>query len=186
VNGGGITKNRKDSTIKVLGLKPYIDYYVELNTNNFDYIAWVVKNKTMNIAINPNQLRLIEVPVSVMGEVSGMVYINKNGSQQGQGGVRVYFYDSNSKPVANVLTEEDGYIYYLGLDPDTYTAKIDSNQLSKLEMTVTPDGIPFTILPSEDGDIVDDLEFVITKNQPNIKTKKNNNIEIKQSNNLNK
>ena len=161
VTGGGITENRKDSTIVVIGLEPYIDYYVALNADNFDYIAWVIKNKTMNIAINPNQLRLIEVPVSVMGEASGMVYINKNGSQQGLGGVRVYFYDSNSKPVANVLTEEDGYFYYLGLGPGTYTAKIDSNQLSKLEMTVAPDGIPITILPSEDGDIVDGLEFVL-------------------------
>ncbi|MCK4518456.1 hypothetical protein KAT92_06770 [Candidatus Babeliales bacterium] len=178
VNGGGITKNRKDSTIVVLGLEPYIDYFVELNANSFDYIAWEIKKKTLNIAINPNQLRLIEVPVSVLGEVSGMVYIKKAWGQSGQGGIKVCFYNSNSILVASTLTETDGYFYYLGLGPGSYTVKIDPTQLSKLKMTVAPDGIPITILPSEDGDIVDGLEFVIAKKQNEIKTQKNNETEI--------
>jgi len=170
VHGGGITKKREDSTIVVLGLEPYIDYFVELNANSFEYIAWEIKKKTLNIAINPNQLRLIEVPVSVLGEVSGMVYIKKENEQKGIGRIKVCFYNSDSILVASTLTETDGYFYYLGLGPGSYTVKIDSSQLNKLKMTVSPDGIPINILPSEDGDIVDGLEFIIVKKQNEIKT----------------
>ncbi|MBI9039199.1 MAG: hypothetical protein JEY97_13780 [Bacteroidales bacterium] len=174
VHGGGITENRKDSTIVVSGLEPYIDYFVELNANSFEYIAWKIKKKTLSISINPNQLRLIEVPVSVLGEVSGMVYMKQAGGQIGQGRIKVCFYNKDSVLIASTLTEIDGYFNYLGLAPGSYTVKIDSNQLNNLKMTASPDGVPITILPSEDGDIVDELEFVITKKQNEIETQKSN------------
>ncbi|MBL4905762.1 MAG: hypothetical protein JKZ00_07105 [Flavobacteriaceae bacterium] len=167
VAGGGITKNREDSTIVVLGLEPYIDYFVELNTNSFDYIAWEIKKKTLNIAINPNQLRLIEVPVSVLGEVSGMVYINKSGGQSGQGGIKVCFYNSDSILVASTLTETDGYFYYLGLAPGSYSAKIDPLQLQRLQMSVSPKSLSFKINEDMYGDVVDGLEFLLVPSETN-------------------
>ena len=75
VNGGGIKKNRKDTTIIILGLEPYISYFVELDANSFEYIAWKIKKPNLSIAINPNQLKLVEIPVAVVGEVAGMVYV---------------------------------------------------------------------------------------------------------------
>lgn len=164
VNGGGIAKNRKDSTIIVLGLEPYINYFVELNANSFEYIAWKIKKKTLNIGINPNQLRLIEIPVSVVGEASGMVYIKKAGIQKGQGRIKVCFYNNDSILVASTLTEVDGYFSFLGLPPGTYTAKIDPSQLKRLQMSAIPKSLSFKIHEDMYGDIVDDLEFILQSN----------------------
>jgi osmotically-inducible protein OsmY len=75
----------------------------------------------------------------------------------------VKFYESNSnKVVAETLSETDGYIYYLGLDPGEYVARIDPEQLAKLNMVSTPELIPVHISNSLDGDIVGGLDFTLS------------------------
>jgi hypothetical protein len=38
--------------------------------------------------------------------------------------------------------------------------------MKKLNMTATPDGIPFTLKPGPDGDVKDGLDFIIRLNEP--------------------
>jgi hypothetical protein len=167
VNGGGIAKNRKDSTIIVLGLEPYINYFVELNANSFEYIAWRIKKKTLNMAINPNQLKLVEIPISVVGEALGMVYIQKENEQKGIGRIKVCFYNKDSLLVASTLTEIDGFFSFLGLAPGSYTARIDTAQLRKLHMFASPATLPFDISRTEEGDFVEGINFVLQSNPIN-------------------
>ena len=173
VNGGGIAKSRKDSTIIVLGLEPYIDYFVELNANSFDFIAWEIKNKTLSIAINPNQLKVVEIPISVVGEASGMVYIKKENEQKGIGRIKVCFYNKDSVLITSTLTEIDGFFSFLGLAPGLYTAKIDSSQLQRLQMSVSPKSLSFKINEDMYGDVVDNLEFLL------LPERINNNVDVK-------
>lgn len=111
--------------------------------------------------MGPNQLRLVEVPVCVEGEVSGTVYVRSDEGRKGLGRMIVSFFNSDSKQVAHTLTEEDGYFSYLGLPPGSYTARIDSAQLNKLHFASAPESIPFTIRMSKDGEVVDGLEFLL-------------------------
>jgi hypothetical protein len=82
INGGTATKNDKDSTVRVMDLEPYTNYLVELDANTFDNVAWKIHNKTLSIVVDPNSFKLIEIPVQVVGEVSGMVTKNTNGNQK--------------------------------------------------------------------------------------------------------
>lgn len=161
MTGGRIEQNKKDSAIRVFNLEPYVKYKVELNTNNFDNISWKIHNPIMIVSIDPNQFKLIEVPVAVVGEVTGMVYINANLIQKGQGRVIVRFYLKDSVLVGKTVTEPDGYFNYLGLPPGSYTARIDTGQLHKLNMKAAPVSIPFTIKKSKDGDVAEGLEFIL-------------------------
>jgi len=71
-------------------------------------------------------------------------------------------YKKESKTaVAEVLTESDGYIYFLGIDPGEYIARIDSEQLKVLNMESFPTELPVKIKRSVDGDIVDGIKFVM-------------------------
>jgi cell division protein FtsN len=155
INGGTIIRNEKDTTIRILDLTPYTSYFLELDKNSFDNIAWQMHNLTMKVNIDANQFKTIEVPVSVMGEASGTVYTGS----RGQGRILVCFYRNDSTLAARTLTESDGYYSYLGLKPGKYIARIDPEQLKKIKMTSSPDMIPVEINPNRDGDIVEGLDF---------------------------
>ncbi len=160
VNGGILLRNKKDSTVTVTGLEAYTNYYVELDKNSFDNIAWQIKKPVMNIAIEPNHFKLIEVPVSVVGEISGTVYFKNDKGRNGLGRIIINIYSSEGKLVTKLLSETDGYFNFIGLSPGAYTAEIDAPQLNKLSMT-NSGKLSFNIVPSKDGSLVDGLEFVL-------------------------
>lgn len=163
LNGGGRQINSKDGTTIITGLEPYIKNHVELNTNSINNIAWRVKDKTLNITLNPNQLKIIEIPVVVVGEVGGTVNRNENGKRIGTGGLKINIYDTDNVLTTTILSEPDGYFSFLGLKSGRYSAKIDSLQLQKLEMKAEPANVPFEIKNGADGDLVDNIEFVLDK-----------------------
>ncbi|HUW94007.1 MAG TPA: SPOR domain-containing protein, partial [Bacteroidales bacterium] len=160
---GRVEISESDTTIRILGLEPYTKCFIELNEGSFDNIAWRLKTRTYSVAVDPNQLKLLEVPVMVQGEASGTVRLEKDGETRGQERIIVRFFTSNFRPVSRTLTEEDGYFSYLGLTPGSYIARIDTAQLRKLQMTSRPDSLTFTIRTDIDGDIVDGLDFTLRK-----------------------
>jgi len=165
-NGGRIEKNDKDTTIRIFDLEPYSNYFIEFDRNSFDNIAWQLAKKSMMVAIDPNQFRLLEVPISVQGEASGTVYLKGTKSIKGLGRIIVCFYNESGTLVGRTLTESDGYFSFLGLPPGNYTARVDTNQLRKINMISSPETIPFELMRNIDGDVVDGLEFVLRSVNP--------------------
>ncbi len=161
VNGGTIKKNKKDSTLIVSGLEPYTYSFVRLNTNDFENIAWRIDNLTLNIDVTPNQLRLIEIPVKVVGEISGMVHFSDEGKQTSSDNIQINFYKDDSILVASTISEQDGYFDFLGLLPGNYTARIDSLQAAQLKLFCSP--VNFIVKPSAEGDIIENLELELKK-----------------------
>jgi hypothetical protein len=161
INGGRVEQSKRDSVIRIFDLEPYISYFIELNRFSFDNIAWQMKIRNMSVMVDPNQFKLVEIPISVMGEASGQVNVRTKGGVKGQGRILVNFYRSDGTFFAKTMTEIDGYFSFLGLPPGSYTVRIDAEQLQKLNMTATPDSIPFKIEKTLEGDVRDGLEFVI-------------------------
>lgn len=159
---GAFKQYRKDTTIVITGLEAYTNYCATLNTDNFENIGWMVVHKSICIAVDPNMLKLVEIPVKVVGEASGTVYLKENGRQKGIGPVTVEFYAQDSTLAASVLSEPDGYFNYLGLAPGDYTVKIEAAELDKLHMSATEQ--TFTIERNADGDVADDLVIVMEQN----------------------
>ena len=162
INGGRFIQQEKDSLIRIMELEPFASYLLELDDNSFDNIAWQLETKTMSIFIDPNQFKQVNVPVKVMGEVNGMVYLKAGSSLKGQSRIILNFYDAEHRLVKQVLSESDGYYVYLGLAPGKYTVEVDRDQIDRLGMTVEPQSQEFEILPMTIGDIVDDLTFTLT------------------------
>jgi hypothetical protein len=160
-NGGRIEKSDRDSTIRILGLEPYTNCFIELDPNSFENIAWRLQKQTYSVAVDPEILKLVEIPVSIAGEANGYVFLESEGEKKGQGRIIVSFFDSNLKPVARTLTEDDGYFTYFGLSSGKYSVRVDTAQLRKLKMTSDPDTRQFTIAGGIDGDIADGLDFVL-------------------------
>jgi len=162
--GGSVIYNKDKTQLRIFDLQPYTQFVIQIDTLSLDNIAWKIKNPIIALETVPNQFKTIYVPVKVLGEVSGMVYINNENGSKGQGRISINILNSKKELVGEFLTEGDGYFTYLGLEPGNYTAVIDPEQLEKLNYSAGPSEITFTIEATEFGDIIDDLEFVLVKN----------------------
>ncbi len=162
VSGGRTTYSDKDPIIRITGLEPFTYYNLELSDAYFENIAWRLENKTYRVMIDPNQFKIIEIPVTPVGEVNGMVGFSKDGVTTGLGRILVNIYDSEGRKVWETISESDGYFSILGLEPGNYIACTDSLQLKDLGYTVTVNKAAFTINESVEGDIVSGIEFTLS------------------------
>jgi hypothetical protein len=180
IMGGKVIFNPKDSIVRIPDLNAFTNYLVEFQDNDLPNISWRFKKKVYQVLIDPNQFKRIDVPVVALGEVSGMAYINKDNGLKGLRRIAIKIHKKRPReqtdggkfseleavfaapPVAQTLSESDGYIYYLGLEPGEYIARVDPEQLNNLRMTSSPEQIEFKISPSFEGDIVGGLDFVLT------------------------
>ncbi len=159
--GGYVEKGGRDTTVRILGLEPYTRCFIELDPNSFENISWRLPVKSLGVAVDPEILKHIEIPVVVLGEASGTVTLENDGrGQDGVGRMIVTFFNrADLKAAGSTLTEDDGYFTLFGLTPGDYFAKIDTSQLRKLNMSSDPVIREFSIKAGMDGDYVDGLDF---------------------------
>ncbi len=162
-NGGSVNTLQKDTTIRITGLEPYVRYFIELDDSGIENIAWRVEKKTMAVITDPNVMKLIEVPVKVMGEAAGTVALEEGGKTAGLGRIIVRFRNRATGTVYNALTEPDGYFSYFGLAPGSYSVRVDTAQLRRIGMSSEPDSIAFDVRKSAEGDYIDGLDFILRK-----------------------
>jgi hypothetical protein len=163
MEGGVIQRNEKDTSVFVTGLEAYRRYFLEIESRGFENVAWMLRSKSYDIEVAPNYMTVLEVPVLVMGEVSGNVSVTSYGNTKGLARILVNIYDKQNNLAGKTLAETDGYFTFLGLPPGEYTARIDGEQLNKLSLVCLTDEINFTIHQKIDGDVVEGLEFDIRK-----------------------
>jgi hypothetical protein len=168
---------KKDSIVRISDLNSFTSYIVEFDDNDLPNIAWRFKKKRYQVMIDPNQFKRVDIAVISVGEFSGTVYRNMNNTLKGLGRITVKFYKKNStKVVAEILSESDGYINYMGLEPGDYVAGLDSAQMNNLDFKAVKEQIDFTIKSTSEGDIVSGIDFVlsdrITQKTPVITVKK--------------
>lgn len=164
VNGARAIINKKDSLVRIPNLSAFTNYFLEFDNNTLENIAWSFTHKTYQVLVDPNQFKRIDIPIASMGEVSGIVSINKENALKGIGRILIKIYQKDStKIVAETFSEPDGYIYKLGLKPGEYKACVDGEQLINLNFIADPPLRYFTIKTSEEGDVVDGLDFILRK-----------------------
>ncbi|HKK41080.1 MAG TPA: SPOR domain-containing protein [Bacteroidales bacterium] len=161
-NGGRVIQSERDTTIRIIGLEPYTNCFIELDPNSFDNISWRLKKLTMSVAVDPEILKEIDVPVAVKGEASGNITFDSDGNRRGLGRMIVNFLDENSIVKGRTLSEGDGYFNYFGLAPGNYSVKIDTAQLSKLNMVAEPISRSFEVKSGIEGDVIIGLNFTVT------------------------
>ncbi len=162
INCGRVTYSLRDTTIRIFDLEPYTKYFLDLSQNGYENINWQVRNKTMNVAVSPNELRQIDLPVAVLNEVSGTVYLRDSLGRRHIGRMEVEIRRTDGSLVTSLLSEGDGYYSYMGLMPGDYFISINDKQLKKLKMT-GPEPRKIHIKATHEGIFVDDINLEITR-----------------------
>jgi hypothetical protein len=162
IYGGRAFFSERDSIVRIPDLNAFVSYNVEFSDHDLENIAWRFKHKTYQVLIDPNQFKRVDIPVIAVGEVTGMAYLNQDDVLKGIGRILVKFFRKNGDlAVAETLSESDGYIGYMGLEPGEYIARVDSVQLSNLGFTADPPQRNFTIKTLKEGDSAGGIDFVL-------------------------
>jgi hypothetical protein len=169
INGGRVVQVEEGRTSRVLDLEAYRRYFLEVDSRSFDNVSWQIKNKTIAVETDPNHVKIIEVPVSVVSEASGYVYIKTPAAVKGLSRMIVNFYRGDTLLIGRTLSEQDGFFSFMGLTPGSYLAQLDSAQLHQLQFKAVPGSLSFTIANSEEGVIADGFQFTVIsyENQEN-------------------
>ena len=166
VPGAKAIISKKDKIIRILDLNAFVSYIIEFSDTSLDYISWRFKKKTYQVMVDPNQYKRVFIPIVVVGEISGTVFLKKGENTQGQGRVNLQIFDEKENKIMETLSEFDGYFSYLGLKTGKYTIQVDLEQLKALNYQVLPLAHEIVIKASEDGDIIDNLNFNLTEIVP--------------------
>ncbi|MFN2380136.1 MAG: hypothetical protein ABR519_08000, partial [Bacteroidales bacterium] len=160
-NGGRIIMSERDTTVRIVGLEPYTSCFIELDDASFENVAWRLPFESISVAVDPNILKTVWIPVTVAGEATGYVREKRDGKINGIERIIVGIKNAEGRTVARMLTEYDGYYSYFGLAPGSYSVAVDSAQMENLGMVADPPAIPFNMLSDIEGDMVTDLDFVV-------------------------
>lgn len=151
-NRGGLKKYLDNGSIIFTGMEPYVPHYFSFNSDQFQNIAWTLDFNSMNLTLNPNQIRLINIPINVMGEVSGYV----RHEQEGIGSVRMNIKNMFGEKIANIISENDGFFSFYGLPSGEYSIQVDTLLNGKLGLRPHKE-TRFKIQNDVEGDYVDNL-----------------------------
>jgi hypothetical protein len=157
--GGQVVLDEKDTLIRVFNLEPYTKAYLEINSSKLENISWLLNKKSYSVSIDPNMMKLLEIPVCVYAEVSGTISLPDNFSREK---IRMQVYSADSVLVTTFNMEQDGYFNHLGLKPGVYTIQPDSKQLKILNLNSMPARRTFTVKQGHTGDFVTGMNFLIT------------------------
>ena len=160
-NGGRRLVSTKDSLMRFFGLEPFLYNDIIFKEGDFENLSWHLRQKYYRVMIDPDQFKRIEIPIQPMGEITGIVNFADSNSTKGIGRIQLNIFTNSGKKIAQTLSESDGYLSYLGLNPGEFYVQIDSLQLKRIGFISEPDKIPFTINPTDEGDVIDNIEFTV-------------------------
>jgi hypothetical protein len=164
--GGRVEHDYGDTVIRVFDLEPYSSYTLYPDATGFENIAWLVRQKAISVEVTPNQLAQVDVPVAVVGEISGTVYTaDARGKRKGKGRITVQLFTEGGTLVAKALSEADGYFSFMGLAPGGYSVVLEDAQLDRLGVTATPASREVRILTKVDGDVVGKVDFSLQETE---------------------
>lgn len=164
--GGRMEVDSQDTLIRIFDLEPYTSILLELNGDGLENIAWQLREKSFRVPVEPNLMKLVEVPVSVVAEVSGSIRMDGSESSR-PGRFKIDIFREDHGLINSIYSEDDGYYNYLGLAPGNYTIKVDSAQLENQQLVSQPASRELNILPDYYGFFIDELDFTLQADTPN-------------------
>ena len=114
---------------------------------------------------DPNVYKLINVPLSYSGAVSGLIEQQYDDEKFGRGGLSVILENVLDSSTTEVHSFSDGSYYFQNVIPGNYSITIDSTQLNILDVNAAPDTIGLSLQPSGEFIVLRNNNFVLNSRQ---------------------
>lgn len=150
-----------DGILRITQLQSYWKYRLDVDMAALPNPNLAPKLKSFSFVAEPNRLRLIDIPLYQTGIIDGTILIEKNGTQQGQGGLRLILQKQGDEEEIQIRTFSDGGFYSYGLLPGKYTLIVDPKQLDFMQVESNPAVLEFEIKALSDGDYLEGLTLVL-------------------------
>lgn len=151
----------KDSILRLTQLQSYYKYNLSVNRNAIPDPTLVPLKDNFSFITDPNQFKQIEIPFYRGGIAEGAVFVDRDGKEVGQGGLRLLLKAVDKEFQTVVRTMSDGNFYVMDLAPGKYTMEIDPIQLGFLNVVCVPEKINFEIKTLAEGDYVEGLNMTL-------------------------
>ncbi|WP_069132826.1 SPOR domain-containing protein [Rhodohalobacter halophilus] len=157
----------KENVHYISQLQPYRQYNMTVNKGSISNPLLVPELEQFSIVTDPNQYKLIEIPLYMSGIVEGKIERQMpNGEMSGLGGLRLYLRQINVPEGAEPHTEEirtfsDGSFYTYEVPPGDYVIEPDPTQLNFLDVTPDVATLEFEVRPLAEGDFVEGLAMTL-------------------------
>lgn len=152
-----------DGILRITQLQSYWKYRLDVDIAALPNPNLAPKLKSFSFVAEPNRLRLIDIPLYQTGIIDGTVFLEKNGSQQGLGGLRMILQKQGDEEEITIRTFSDGGFYSYGLLPGKYTLTVDPKQLDFIQVKSDPGVLEFEIKALADGDYLEGLTLILSQ-----------------------
>jgi len=151
--------SNQDGVVHVRSLSSYRALNVSLDKGSLPDPYWAPMVSGNSIVPRPGKTAQINFPVSVTGEIDGVVYMESGESDPKEiSNVIIELLDQNGSVVATEKTAYDGFYLFLNIFPGNYKVCIAPSQLKKFGINMS-DTIGAII--ESDGTVLNGLDFYL-------------------------
>lgn len=148
------------------GLRPYDTYTIQVDATSLDNPLLRPAYDNFKVAVNPNVVTTVDVPVVMAADISGTVERQTQSGSVGVGAMVLHVINLSNDIATDITTFSSGQYYYLGLIPGKYTAYLDAAQLAQYGYESEPKTREFEVKPSATGSSIEGISFVL---KPSVK-----------------
>ena len=153
-----------DGILRITQLQSYWKYRLDIDIAALPNPNLAPKLKSFSFIAEPNRYRQIDIPLYQTGIIDGSVLVERDGKQQGQGGLRLELMRAGeAEPIEIIRTFSDGSFYSYGLLPGKYKLRVDAKQLEFMQVESQPSELEFEIKALADGDYLEGLTLLLVK-----------------------
>ena len=159
--GSSVFKVDQDGIINAYELNPYTLYTVKIDEQSIKNPLLIPKFSVFELLTDPNNMKTIEIPFYIAGEISGYLYRQVGNRRTNLSGVKLHIESLEDDFKTEINSFLNGSFYYFGLKPGKYKVHIDHEQLNIMGVLSNPSEIEIEIKADPYGDFIEDLIFVV-------------------------
>lgn len=159
LNGGGnLVRTNEAGQAFVPYLSPYQDLNLALSTSTLEDPYWKPSLEGVRFVPRPGKVAKVEFPVEVFGEITGTLYLQRDGLSRAASGIDLELVDARGVVIKKVSSAYDGFYDVTDIHPGHYTLRVSSYQVEPLHLLLAPEK-ELDMAPS--GTVLDGLDLIL-------------------------
>jgi hypothetical protein len=159
LNGGGnLARTDEKGDAFITNLPPYQDLDFSLATTTLEDPFWKPSLEGVRFVPRPGKVALIDFPVQIFGEITGTVYLRREGANQEASDVELELVNPQGAVIKTVFSAYDGFYDVTDIKPGHYTLRVAEKQVAEIHLLPVP-AREVEMAPS--GTVLDGVNFVV-------------------------